>query len=193
MKLGTQLKKLHDRIKVERMYKTNLTNTTQIEDIIKINKIMKFQKSDIKSLEEHLAFLQNLLSMIRNGATGFDLAHEVEKNKEVKKLIYDGILFYNTFIEIGNTRFMDAPDKKKIDYEVFRTVEDTEKFIFLVWLRETINSIEKEFKPKGDYAKYLEIKKQNELREKLTHCKNCGEPIRSIEQDFCEKCGFQFV
>ena len=96
MKLGTQLKKLHNRIKVERMYKTNLTNTTQIEDIIKINKIMKFQKSDIKSLEEHLVFLKWLLRMIRNGATGFDLAHEVEKNKEVKKLIYDGILFYNT-------------------------------------------------------------------------------------------------
>ncbi|MFX1442960.1 MAG: hypothetical protein ACFFHV_06050 [Promethearchaeota archaeon] len=53
--------------------------------------------------------------MIEIGAMGCDLAYEVEKNQYVKKLIYDGILFYNVFLEIGNQKFIDAPDIKKKD------------------------------------------------------------------------------
>lgn len=44
-----------------------------------------------------LHFLEFLLRTINKGATGFDLAYEVEKNYEVKNLIYNGILFYNIF------------------------------------------------------------------------------------------------
>jgi len=200
MKFGTQLKKLHKRIKVERKFKTKFTNLIQNNEVVKESKNIRFKKDEKKNQEEHLDFLKKLLEMIEDGATGFDLAFEVEKNKEVKKLIYDGILFYNTFIEIGNKKFTDVPDKKKVDYKAFRTIEDTEKYIFILWLKETIISIEKEIKPKEDYNKYIELRKAQEikkakekLREALTHCKNCGERIRSKTQDFCEKCGVNLL
>ncbi len=202
MKIGTQLKKLHKRIKVEKKFKTNFTNTIQNNGVVKESKNIKIKKDEKKNQEELLGFLKKLLELIEDGATGFDLAFEVEKNKYKKKikLIYDGILFHSTFIEIGNKKFIDAPDKKKVDYKAFRTIEDTEKYIFLVWLKEKIVSLEKEIKPKADYNKYLEARKAQEikkakekLREALTHCKNCGERIKSKTQDFCEKCGVNLL
>ncbi|KKM91538.1 hypothetical protein LCGC14_1227580 [marine sediment metagenome] len=200
MKFGTQLKKLHKRIKFERKFKTNFTNIIQNKEVVEESKNIRFKKDEKKSQEQLLGFLKKLLELIEDGATGFDLAYEVEKNKEVKKLIYDGILFHSTFIEIGNKKFTDVPDKKKVDYKAFRTIEDTEKFIFLVWLKEKIVSLEKEIKPKEDYNKYIEARKIQEiknekikLREALTHCKNCGERIRSKTQDFCEKCGVNLL
>ena len=147
-----------------------------------------------------LDFLKHLLEIINNGATGFELAYIVEKYQEVKNLIYDGILFYNTFIEIGNKRFKDAPDKIKKDYQAFKTIEDTEKYIFILWLKDTITSLEKKNQPKEDYAKFIETKKTREkiegrdiLRERLTHCKNCGARIKSKEQIICEECGENFI
>ncbi|GAI10783.1 unnamed protein product, partial [marine sediment metagenome] len=111
-----------------------------------------------------------------------------------------GILFYNTFIEIGNKKFLDAPDKVKVDYRSFKTIEDTEKFIFMVWLKDTITSLEKKNLPKGEYAKFIEAKKTQEireamkkLRESLTHCKNCGARIQSKEQLLCEECGENLI
>lgn len=193
---GTERKKLHHKIHVQRLYKTTFTNKGIIEEM----NTVRPKQNEKKTLEEQLNFLKKILTMIEEGASGFDLAFEVEKNKEVKKLIYDGIMFYNTFIEIGNARFSDVPNKKTIDYKAFRTIEDTEKYIFLVWLEDTIKAIEKEIKPKGEYLKFKESRKTTEIREaqlkkreKLTHCKNCGELIRSLEQDFCEKCGVQLV
>ncbi len=196
MNFGTQLKKLYKKIKLEKRYKTEILNL--IDN--RIPKESKTKKKKEINLEEQLIFFKKMLRMIEVGATGFDLAYEVEKNKEVKKLIYDGILFYNTFIEIGNTRFIDVPDKKKMDYKAFSTIEDTEKYVFLIWLKEVITSIEKEIKPKEDYNKYKEIQKikeikeiQKKLRKKLIYCKNCGEGIKNEEQEFCEKCGINIL
>ncbi len=199
MNFGTQLKKLYKKIKLEKKYKTKISNLIET-GTLGGSKPTKTKEKVEKNLAEQLDFFKKMLRMIENGATGFDLAYEVEKNKVAKNLIYDGILFYNTFIEIGNTRFIDAPDKKKVDYKAFRTIEDTEKYVFLIWLKEIITSIEKEIKPREDYSKYKERHKrieineaQKKLRKNLIYCKNCGERIRSEEQEFCEKCGMKFL
>lgn len=199
MNFGTQLKKLHKKIKLEKRYKTEILNLLD-NRIPKESKTMKTKKKTEINLEEQLIFFKKMLRMIEDGATGFDLAYLAEKNKVAKNLIYDGILFYNTFIEIGNTRFIDAPDKKKVDYKAFRTIEDTEKYVFMIWLKEIITSIEKEIKPREDFNKYKEIHKrieikeaQKKIRKNLIYCKNCGERIRSEEQEFCEKCGMKFL
>ena len=199
MNFGTQLKKLYKKIKLEKRYKTEILNLID-NRIPKESKTMKTKKKTEINLEEQLIFFKKMLRMIEDGATGFDLAYLAEKNKVAKNLIYDGILFYNTFIEIGNTRFIDAPDKKKVDYKAFRTIEDTEKYVFMIWLKEIINSIEKEIKPREDFNKYKEIHKrieikeaQKKIRKNLIYCKNCGERIRSEEQEFCEKCGMTFL
>jgi len=199
MNFGTQLKKLYKKIKLEKKYKTKISNLIET-GTLGGSKPTKTKEKVEKNLAEQLDFFKKMLRMIENVATGFDLAYEVEKNKVAKNLIYDGILFYNTFIEIGNTRFIDAPDKKKVDYKAFRTIEDTEKYVFMIWLKEIINSIEKEIKPREDYSKYKERHKrieineaQKKLRKNLIYCKNCGERIRSEEQEFCEKCGMKFL
>jgi len=191
MNIGTQINKLHKKIKQEKTHKTKIPNL-----INNGSKPMKAKKKVEKNLEKQLDFFKKILRMIDNGATGFDLAYEVEKNKEVKNLIYDGILFYNAFIEIGNTRFIDAPDKKKVNYKAFSTIEETEKYIFLIWLKEVITSLEKETKPREDYNKYKEIQRKKDIedtkkkiRKKLIYCKNCGERISNEKQEFCEKCG----
>ncbi len=118
------------------------------------------------------------------------------KNQEIKRLIYDGILFYNTFLEIGNAKFIDIPDKKTKNYTSFKTVEDTEKYIFMIWLNNTISSLQKQIHPREDYEKFLEAKKAEEKkkaekkrREQLTNCKNCGAVIRDKKQEYCEECG----
>jgi hypothetical protein len=187
-----QRERLQKRFRIERLYKTRFKSTILNEETLQLSKRIENNKNEKKSLSEHLDFLKKLLTLINRGATGFDLAYEVEKNKEIKSLIYDGILFYNTFLEIGAKRFIDAPDKKTADFKSFKTIEDTEKYIFMIWLKETIESIEREMKPKEDYAKYIESRQKQEFlktRKKLTHCKNCGERIRSKEQEYCEKCG----
>ncbi len=160
---------------------------------------MRFQENS-KDLEEHLNFLKHLLRMIHTGATGFDLAYEVEKNQTIKNLIYDGILFYNTFLEIGSRPFIDAPDKIKVDYRSFKTIEDTEKYIFMVWLTDVIESLEKKTKPKSEYTKYLEAREEKELKpgreglpEDLKYCRNCGAKILSKDQKYCEKCGVDLI
>jgi len=196
MRIGTQSKKLHKKIKTEKDFKQKPYNERSGGYLYTDSKRRKRKENKMQSLKDKLAFLKHLLDIINEGATGFELAFKVEKNQEVKSLIYDGILFYNTFIEIGNKKFLDAPDKVKVDYRSFKTIEDTEKFIFLVWLKDTITSIEKKNLPKGEYSKFIEAKKAQEIREamkklrnKLTHCKNCGARIQSKEQLLCEECG----
>ncbi len=195
-----QRERLQKRIRIERLYKTRFKKTLLDEDNLQLSKGMDNNKREKKSLSEHLDFLKKLVKLINRGATGFDLAYEVEKNKEMKSLIYDGILFYNTFLEVGSHRFIDAPDKKKSDFKSFKTIEDTEKYIFMIWLKETIDSLEREIKPKEDYAQYVEARKEKDfvktkknLLKKLSYCKNCGEKIRSIEQEYCEKCGVKLL
>jgi len=197
MKIGTQTKKLHRRIKNEKKYKEGSYNNLEVEDVpIEMNS----KDSNKMDLLEHLDFLKKIQKMIEDGASGFDLAYEVEKNHEIKNLLYDGILFYNVFLEIGQNKFINMPDKRKIDYKSFRTIEDTEKYIFMEWLKDTINTLEKDIRPKEDYTKYLEKLKEKELkesreklRESLKFCKNCGERIRSKDQEFCEKCGINLM
>ncbi|MFX1567823.1 MAG: zinc ribbon domain-containing protein [Promethearchaeota archaeon] len=195
-----QRERLQKRIRIERLYKTKFKKTLLEEETLKISKPMENNKSVKKPLSEHLDFLKKLVRLINRGATGFDLAYEVEKNKEIKSLIYDGILFYNTFLEIGSQRFIDAPNKKTSDFKSFKTIEDTEKYIFMIWLKETINSLEEDIKPKEDYEHYVEERKEQEhlktkkkFIKKLGFCKNCGEKIRSSEQEYCEKCGVRLL
>jgi len=178
---------------------TKSINVLLEEEVLKTNFNMRFQENS-KDLEEHLNFLKYLLRMIHNGATGFDLAYEVEKNQRIKNLIYNGILFYNTFLEIGNRPFIDAPDKIKVDYRSFKTIEDTEKYIFMVWLTDIIESLENNMKPKTEYIKYLEDREGKKLKtererlpEALKYCRNCGAQILSKEQKYCEKCGIELI
>jgi hypothetical protein len=193
-----QRERLQKRIRIERLYKTRFKNTTLDEENLQLSKHK--DKREKRTLNEHLEFLKKLVMLINNGATGFDLAYEVEKKKEIKSLIYDGILFYNTFLEIGSQRFIDAPNKKMADFNSFKTIEDTEKYIFMIWLKDTIESIEGEIKPIEDYEKYREVRKEQELLKtkkkllkKLSHCRNCGEKIHSSEQEYCEKCGINLL
>ena len=196
MRIGTQFKKLHKKIETERKLKQKSYNERSGGYLYTDSKGRKPMEDKMQRITDKLDFLKRLLDIINEGATGFELAFEVEKNQEVKSLIYDGILFYNTFIEIGNKKFLEADDKVKVTYQSFKTIEDTEKFIFMVWLKDTITTLEKKIQPKEDYAKFVETKKAQEireamekLRERLTHCKNCGAQIRSKKQLLCEGCG----
>lgn len=157
---------------------------------------MKLQDIFKEENIQKLKFLTYILKMIYEGATGFELAYEVEKNRKIRNLIHDGILFYNTFIEIGDKKFIEAPDKKIENYKSFKTVEDTEKYIFMLWLNDTITSLQNELYPEDNYTEYFKSRKSKEvketkksLRENLNYCKNCGARIKSKEQRFCEKCG----
>ncbi|MFX1456828.1 MAG: hypothetical protein ACFFDB_15750 [Promethearchaeota archaeon] len=196
MRLGTQIEKLNKKVKKEKKFSQNSHDFKSGGYIFTDSKRTKISDDELKKIKNKLDFLKHLLSLINEGACGFELAYEVEKNQEIKNLIYDGILFYNTFIEIGNNKFLDLPDKVKVDYHSFKTIEDTEKFIFMVWLKDQIVALEKILQPKEDYAKFVEVKKAQEikeaiakLRERLTHCKNCGALIKSKEQLVCEECG----
>ena len=197
MKLGTQIDKLQKKIEKERELKQKSMND-RTGGYLFMDSKRKKPNEDV--MKKRLNLLKRLLDMIDKGTTGFELAYEVEKNQEVKKLIYDGILFYNTFLEIGNKKFIEAPDKTTIEYKSFKTIEDTEKYIFMVWLKDTINSLEKEIQPMEDYAKFIEEKRIQEakeamekLRQGLTHCKNCGARIKSKDQEFCEECGMDIM
>ncbi len=200
MRIGTQFKKLHKKIETEKEFKQKSYNERSGGYLYTDLKRRKYNEKKMQTIKDKLDFLRYLLDIINEGATGFELAYKVEKNQEVKSLIYDGILFYNTFIEIGNKKFLDAPDKVKVDYRSFKTIEDTEKYIFMVWLKDMITSLEKRIQPTEDYVKFIEAKKAQEireamkkLRERLTHCKNCGARIQSKEQLLCEECGKNLI
>ncbi|MFX0002933.1 MAG: zinc ribbon domain-containing protein [Candidatus Hermodarchaeota archaeon] len=193
MKFSTQLDKLQKKIEKEKEHKEN-PNDDRSGGYLFIDP--KKKKPNEYGIKEKLDFLKHLSSMINEGATGFELAYEVEKNQEFKRLIYDGILFYNTFLNIGNKKFIDIPDKIIKNYKSFKTVEDTEKYIFIIWLNDAISSLQEEFHRTEDYKKFIEAKMAEErneakkkLREQMVHCKNCGAKIRDNEQEFCEECG----
>ncbi|MFX1377928.1 MAG: hypothetical protein ACFFA4_02445 [Promethearchaeota archaeon] len=193
MKIGTQLEKLQKKMEKEKNYRKNSDNYRS-SGYLFIDP--KNKKPKVHDMKKKLEFLKQLLIMINKGATGFDLAYEVEKNQEVKHLIYDGVLFYNTFLDIGNKKFIDIPDKITKNYQSFKTVEDTEKYIFMLWLNDTISNLQKGIHPKDDYEKFIESKMieekkeaERKLREQLSHCKKCGAKIRDKQQEFCEECG----
>lgn len=188
MSFGYRVEKLQKRIEKERSIRSRSGGYLFIN--------VKKEKFKENNMTQQLEFLKHLLEMINNGATGFELAYEVEKNQEIKKLIFDGILFYNTFLEIGNNKFIDFPDKQSKIYTSFKTVEDTEKFIFMVWLNNKISSLQKQLHPKEDYEKFLKAKIDEEKkeaekkrREQLVNCKKCGAKIKDKRQEYCEECG----
>ncbi|TFG21351.1 MAG: hypothetical protein EU529_13705 [Promethearchaeota archaeon] len=144
-------------------------------------------EAKIFNLIKELEFLKKLLGMIEKGATGFELAHSVQKYKKIKIFIHNGINFYNTFNEIGELIFLEAPDKKEKDYSFFKTVEDTEKFIFMVWIKDAIDKV-------GEYLKNnVESPTLKKLREKIIkqtkYCSKCDAEIMDDYQKICEKCG----
>ena len=141
----------------------------------------------IFNIIKKLEFLKKLLGMIDKGATGFDLAHAVQKYNKIQMFIQDGINYYNIFNEIGELIFLEAPDKKEKDYSFFKTVEDTEKFIFMVWLRDGIDKLD-------EYLRnYVERPTLKKLREKIIrqtkYCSKCNAEIMDDYQKICEKCG----
>ena len=152
------------------------------------NKNKKITKeSRIFELIKELEFLKKLLRLIENGATGYELAFELEKYNKIKKLIYNGIMFYNTFCEIGEQVFLEAPDKKEKDYHIFKTVENTEKYLFMVWLRDYIPNKEKYLKNNVDNSTLF--KPKNKFIAEIKFCTKCGAERRDENQDICENCG----
>ena len=99
MRIGTQSKKLHKKVKTGKKFKQNSYNEKSGGYLFTDSKRRNSKETIKPRLIDKLDFLKNLLDIIYEGATGFELAYIVEKNQEVKNLIYDGILFFNTFIE----------------------------------------------------------------------------------------------
>ena len=139
-----------------------------------------------KSIKE-LEFLNKLLRMIEHGATGFELAHVVQKYNKIKKLIHNGIKFYNTFTEIGELIFLEAPDKKEKDYSFFKTVENTEKYIFMVWIRDEIAKGDVYLKNNVDSPTLIKLKEK--IIKQTKYCKKCDTEIKDDYQKICENCG----
>ena len=191
MRISSQLNKLKEKIKSERKHKQNHLILPAEAINVEVREKKENDKNQKHKFLNDLDMFKNLLKMIENGATGFDLAYEVEKNQYVKKLIYEGILFYNTFLEIGAQKFIDAPNLKKKDFTHFKTVEDTEKHLFMIWLRDEINEREKVLNNNVEYEKHIQERKK--LKGKFIFCQNCGAKNREKYQKYCEKCGFNLI
>ena len=141
---------------------------------------------------ENLIFLRNLLERIQNGATGFELAHYVEENQAMKALIYDGVLFYNNFVEIGEKRFIDMDDKRETTFQGFKTLEDTEKVILINWISEEIQKYERILSDPTAFEEYTEKKERaNKLKKRTSFiiCKVCGTSLRGDNLKICTTCG----
>ncbi|TXT60657.1 MAG: hypothetical protein BAJALOKI2v1_90071 [Promethearchaeota archaeon] len=133
--------------------------------------------------------LKNIFRLIEEGASGFDILFAVENNENIPTLHYDGISFYEMFKEIGNQKVKEIPNKMKKSYKSFITVEDTDKGIFMEWLKKTIDALEKAVKPNDDYVKYKEQRKNVEMKKGVEYCRNCGAKISNPNQKICENCG----
>lgn len=191
MRLTSQIKDLNKRIKKEKNYKDINLILPNEEIKLEIPKKKTDDKISKYKILEDLTFYKNLLTMINDGATGFELAYTLEKNQSIKKLVYDGILFYNTFLEIGNLKFIEAPDVMKKDYSYFKTIEDTEKFLFINWLKTEIEKREEILAENEDYRKY--IQETTKMKDRYIFCQNCGAKIKDRYQKLCENCGFKLI
>lgn len=145
------------------------------------------RNSEDKKYEIPLNILKKFSTMIENGATGFDLAFETENYQITNQLMDNGIFFYQTFLELGNQEFKKAPDKKKINYQSFKLVENTEKYIFMEWLAKQIAQRDNKKSMMKEYAKFVQSK-EYKYKEYFI-CKNCGAKISDKNQKFCEECG----
>ncbi|MCK4481021.1 MAG: hypothetical protein KAV01_10875, partial [Candidatus Lokiarchaeota archaeon] len=70
MKIGTELKKLHRRIKKEKEYKEKSDYDIFIEEKLIINNEMKSKGNNKKDLSQRLQFLRKILRIIEDGGTG---------------------------------------------------------------------------------------------------------------------------
>lgn len=137
--------------------------------------------------EKLIKFLKKLLLMIEQDATGYDLAYEIENYDLKRDLLHDGIVFYETFLKIGNKRVKDIPNEEKKDYKTFKIIEDSHKQLFFNWAKELIKDYEKPKFTKSEYVRYKKSKEKwfsNEL-----HCEKCGARIKDKNQEICEECG----
>lgn len=181
MRFSTEVKKLEAKIKNLKQRFVDSSDLPSEKLILKEPKIYQSEKHRLDDLIKDLTLLKKIYQMIEQDATGYDLAYEVDKNHYVNKLINDGVLFYRSFIEIGNKKFKDAPDKKKVKHQSFLTVEDTEKYLFMIWLKETITKLKEAI---NDSKNIIEKK-----RKKI--CVKCGADIKDYTQNFCEQCGIK--
>ena len=154
---------------------------------INIKSKQETKESRLFKLIKEVEFFKKLLRMIEQSATGFELAHVVQKYNKTKYLIHNGINFLNTFNEIGELVFLEAPDKKEKDYQFFKTVENTEKYIFMVWIRDVIVKGDKYLKNNIDNPTFIKIKEV--VIKQTKHCKKCDAEIKDDYQKICENCG----
>ncbi len=145
-------------------------------------------KNKTKQSKE-LEALKELLDLIERGTTGFDLAYHFEKSDSLPRLYHDGIFFNITFKKVGKEPFIDAPDKKKVEFTSFSTVEESEKAKFMKWIKKAIQERERVVNPLDDYSKYKEAREVEVLPLKSAYCEFCGIKLRDPNQNFCESCG----
>lgn len=191
MPLSNQPKKLKEEL--EKQFQThnilkfdqNLLPNEELPKIVK----QPGKKKDFERVIYELFYLKKLFKMIKEGATGYDLAYVVEQQKLIKRLINEkGILFYDTFLEIGEEKFIEYPNKKITYYKNFKTVENSEKYFFIIWLRDEIKKLQRQYL----YLKQMKKPNNEEDQEesKRIICKNCGSITSNESQKVCEKCGF---
>jgi hypothetical protein len=191
MPLSNQPKKLKEKLEKQFQSQSKLQfdqNLLPNEELPKIVKHSGKEKNFERVIYE-LFYLKKLFKMIKDGATGYDLAYVVEQQKLIKRLINEkGILFYDTFLEIGEEKFIEYPNKKITYYKNFKTVENTEKYFFIIWLKDEIRKLQRHYL----YLKQMKKPKNEEDQEeyKTIICKNCGSITSNENQKVCEKCGF---
>jgi hypothetical protein len=148
------------------------------EELTVVPKNKKVDKRKI--IEEkimELILFKKLFDMVDKGATGFELAHFTRKDSLKKKLLDKGILFHNTFLNVGFKKFSECPNMKEQDYKTFKTIEKTEKYFFVIWLKHKIESLE--------YEISLGIENLKDLKK----CRYCEVRYKYAHQIICEKCG----
>jgi len=104
-----------------------------------------------------------------------------------RELIYDGIVFYDTFLEIGDNIVNDTPDEEKKDYGHFKIVEDSHKQVFLKWATELIENYKKQKLKEEIYKRYK--KSRDKWYTEDLYCEKCGIRIKDKHQKVCEECG----
>ncbi len=144
-------------------------------------------------LKRELEALEDLAIKIESKATGYELAYEVERNKNLPRLYSNGIHFIETFKQIGSQVFLESPDKVIKVFTTFKTKDDSEKTIFLKWLNKEIEERKETLYPRSDYLKYKEMMEQQEKVGEMGNCPYCGALINDKTQKFCEECGMKLI
>jgi hypothetical protein len=191
MPLSNQPKKLKEKLEKQFQSQSKFQFDQNLLPNEELPKIIKHsgKKNNFEGVIYELFYLKKILKMIKEGASGYDLAYLVEQQKLIKRLINEkGILFYDTFLEIGEEKFIEYPNKKITYYKNFKTVENTEKYFFIIWLRDEIKKLQKKYLFLKQMKKTKNTKDQVESKKII--CKNCGSITSNENQKVCEKCGF---